>query len=136
MKCRRLRFVNAELHYGNIGLREDREKEHAYSVREAPALVATDGDWRKQSLYVACERRVTRGRVLDLVEVTWEAPEIMYRSRRGHSSYRSAGKIPVSRDCEHSLGASGGGSDSGPAFRIFIVEQRIHRIAVPEEDGR
>ena len=49
MKCGRLGFVNAQLHDGNIGLRENVTKYGPGSVVETPSLVSVNRDWRKQA---------------------------------------------------------------------------------------
>ena len=68
MKCRRLGFVNAQLHDRNIGFREDVTKYGPGSVVETPSLVAVNRDWRKQSPYAIGKLRLTGRRVVDLIE--------------------------------------------------------------------
>ena len=79
--------------------------------------------------------RVTRRRILDLIQLRREASEVVDRPRRGIHCQRRAGNIPVGRNAEHGLGHWNFSADRRPAFRITIPREGVHRISVSKKEG-
>jgi hypothetical protein len=83
----RLRLINAELHYWNVCLRENVTEHRPGSVIQSPLLVKSYGDGREKSLNAAGKLRVSGRGILDFVQLSREAAEVMDSPRGGCSSH-------------------------------------------------
>src|SRR6266516_1443942 len=61
---------------------------------------------------------------------------IVNRSRLRHRSHGGAGKVPMSGDAEYGFRPWNGSANKRPAFRVGVLQQGIHWIAMYEENGR
>jgi hypothetical protein len=72
--------------------------------------------------------------ILHLVELARKPAEIVNRPRRRHDGDAEVGNEPMGGDRQDRFGLADFLPDAPPARGVAVVAQRIHRIAVPEED--
>ena len=101
---------------------------------EAPPFVKSHGRWCKELLDASGKVRIARCRILQLVQFSRNAAEIVegFRGRAdGHSGVLN---VPVRRHTEDCLRPRQPCADCSPLLCIGVAEQGIHRAAVAEED--
>ena len=103
------------------------------AVVEAPAAVAAHLHRCKQFLDARSEVGITRRGILHLIQFARKAAEVVDRLRRGAHGDGCVFDVPVCRDRKYRLRPRQARADSCPPLRISVYQQRIHRIAVPNE---
>ncbi len=78
----------------------------------------------------------TGGRVLDLEQPLRKAIKIVDRARTRHGSHSRRIQVPVSRDDQNRSGPRDRLTERAPGGRVSVRLERVHRAAVPDEDGR
>ena len=102
--------------------------------RRRPPVLLCHAFGMEQMHLSRLEVRIARRRVLHLIEFTRKTAEIVNRSRGctdGNARFRDK---PVGGDGENGLRFRRLLPDSPPRCRVAVVEQCIHRTAMPEED--
>src|SRR4029077_10720592 len=114
MERGRLRFINAELNYWNIGLWIDVAQNRPSTVVETPAVVAAHRHRCKQFLDMRSEVGIAGRGVLHLIRLTRKAPEVVDRPRRGAHGDGFVFDVPVCRHRKYRLRLRQGRADSLP----------------------
>src|SRR5205823_2602081 len=136
MKFRRLGLVDRELDDWNVRLGKDMAQHRPGAVVESPGRVAADGERREELRDALGERRISRRRILDLEERAWESAEIVYCSRALHRGRGDLRDVPMRGDREDDARPRELRTDPAPPAGPRVLFERVHRIAVTEEDGR
>src|SRR5512146_3262087 len=136
MERRRLRSINTELNYWDIGFGIDMAQNRPGAMVETPTVVSAHRHRQKQSLDLCRKVGIARRRILYLVQLARKSAEIVDRSWRRAHGHGCIFDVPVRRDRKYRLGPREGSADNRPLLRIWVYQQCIHRIPMPHEQGR
>jgi hypothetical protein len=103
-------------------------------VIETPAIVEIDVERLQQLLHLPRERRVARRRVLNGEQLARKAAEVVNRPRGGHRRNGELRDVPVRGNAQHRARPRQARAERRPGLAVLVVSQRIHGIAVTEED--
>jgi hypothetical protein len=104
------------------------------AVIEAPALVENDVERREQLPHLACKSGIAWRGILDSEQLARKAAEIVDRAWRGHRRDAELRQVPVRRDAQDRAWPRQVCAERSPGAGVAVVSQRIHGIAVTEED--
>src|SRR5262249_54376303 len=132
----RLRGVDRELYDGNVrpGVRVPQDRPRA--VVEPPRVLEPDRYGTEQTLHAARERGIPGRGVLDVVQLSGEAVEVVNGRRQIVDRDGGEGDVPVRGDGEDRVRRRDLFAEPAPGARPGVVLERIERIAVAEEERR
>ena len=134
VKRGRLGLVDAELDDGNIRRGIDVFQYGPCAVIEPPRVVELHVEWHQQFLHSARQHRIAGRRVLHLKKFLRKAAEVVNRPGRRRDSDDGLGDVPVRGDRKDRFGLRCLLADPTPRLRVRIAADRVHRIAVAEEN--
>lgn len=134
MEGGRLRFVDAQLHDGNISLRIGMHEHRPSPVIESPSVVEGDRQRREQLLDATGKLRVTRRGILHPKQFRRKAAEIMNCLRRSADRHAGFRHIPVRGDRKDRFGLRRLYSETPPRFGVAVRQYGIHGVAVSKEN--
>src|SRR5437660_1121873 len=133
MKLRRLRFIDAQLNDGNVGVRKYVAEHRPCAVIESPLMVSVCS---QQRLQTRGELQIASRRILHFIQLARKTAEVVDRARMLHRSDERQGQIPMRRNHHDRLWPRHRFSDRAPNFCVSVLLDRVHRIAMPKEDRR
>ena len=136
VKIRRLHFVDAELHHWNSGVGHHMTEHRPRPVIESPMFVGFDHSGREERLDLRGELAIARRGVSHFVKRPRESAEIVDRAGTLHGGHESSRQIPMRGNANDRLRPRHALADRAPASRVGIVLDRVHRVAVAEENRR
>ena len=133
---RRLRLVDGKLHHRHVGGGKHMAQHRPGAAVQSPRKIRAHLQRLQQFAHAAHQAGIAGRRVLHLEQLAREAAEIVDRARRRRRGDRGAGQVPVRRHRQHRARPRQALAERRPASAPVVVLQRVHRVAVPEEDRR
>jgi len=105
-------------------------------VIQSPLQVRANIQWIEQFTHAVHQAEVAGRGIHHLEQFAREAAEIVDGARRHRRGDRGARQVPVRGDGQHCTRPGHALADRGPAPGPVIDVERVHRIAMTEEDCR